>query len=47
MSLRMERQQSNAQALAEYLFKHPLVKKINYPGLPGHPGRDIHFKQVH
>jgi cystathionine beta-lyase len=46
MALRMERQASNAQRLAEWLETHPLVKKVNYPGLARHPGRDVHFKQA-
>ena len=35
LSLRMERQQDNALAIAQYLLAHPLVRKVNYPGLPG------------
>lgn len=34
----MERQCTNAQALAEFLAGHPAVEHVNYPGLPGHPG---------
>lgn len=45
MGLRMEKQASNAQRLAEWLDAHPLVKRVNYPGLKNHPGHDIHFKQ--
>lgn len=37
LGLRMERQCSNAQALAEFLDEHPAVERVNYPGLPGHP----------
>lgn len=46
MSLRVEKQQSNAQKVAEFLAAHPLVKKVNYAGLPAHPGRDLHFSQA-
>ncbi len=35
---RMEWQQRNAQAVAEFLVKHPLVAACHYPGLPTHPG---------
>lgn len=35
LALRMERQQENALALAQYLLVHPLVKSVHYPGLPG------------
>ena len=38
--------QCNAQKIAEYLSSHPRVKKVNYAGLLGHPGRDLHFSQV-
>ncbi len=37
LSLRMERQVSNAQAIAEFLEAHPKVAKVNYAGLPSHP----------
>ncbi|NEG55180.1 trans-sulfuration enzyme family protein [Bifidobacterium platyrrhinorum] len=35
LALRMDRQQANAKAVARYLLAHPLVKTVNYPGLPG------------
>ncbi|MCM0083072.1 PLP-dependent aspartate aminotransferase family protein [Geomonas sp. Red32] len=41
LTLRMERQQENAQAVAEWLFTHPRVGKVYYPGLPDHPGHRI------
>ena len=37
MALRMERQCANAQGLAELLDRHAKIKKVYYPGLPGHP----------
>eukprot|EP00887_Chlorella_sp_A99_P002653 scaffold6.g2653.t1 len=46
MALRMERQVANAGAIAAWLAQHPLVKRVNYPGLPEHPGHDIHFRQA-
>ncbi|KAK8987078.1 hypothetical protein V6N11_055392 [Hibiscus sabdariffa] len=36
----------NAQKIAEFLSSHPWVKKVNYAGLPGHPGCDLHYSQV-
>ncbi|MGO9009596.1 MAG: O-acetylhomoserine aminocarboxypropyltransferase/cysteine synthase family protein [Bryobacteraceae bacterium] len=36
LHLRMERHTQNAQALAEWLEKHPAVTWVNYPGLPSH-----------
>jgi O-acetylhomoserine (thiol)-lyase len=35
LSLRMERHCANAQAVAEFLQKHPKVDWTRYPGLPG------------
>ncbi|XP_061367570.1 cystathionine beta-lyase, chloroplastic [Gastrolobium bilobum] len=46
MALRIEKQQDNAQKIAEFLASHPRVKKVNYAGLPGHPGRDLHYSQA-
>lgn len=46
MSLRMERSAENCAKLAVYLSRHPLVKKVNYAGLPGHEGYDIHQSQA-
>eukprot|EP00250_Pteridium_aquilinum_P001298 c11509_g1_i2 orf=243-1508(+) len=46
MALRVEKQQCNAQKIAEFLVSHPRVKQVNYAGLLGHPGRDLHFSQA-
>ncbi len=37
LSLRIERHVQNAQAVAEYLEKHPRVSWVKYPGLKSHP----------
>lgn len=37
LPLRMKQQCQNAQRVAEWLAKHPRVKKVNYPGLSDHP----------
>jgi O-acetylhomoserine (thiol)-lyase len=37
LALRMERQCTNAQALAEFLASHPNVAAVHFPGLPSHP----------
>jgi O-acetylhomoserine (thiol)-lyase len=34
--VRLERHVQNAQALAEWLERHPAVEWVNYPGLPSH-----------
>jgi O-acetylhomoserine (thiol)-lyase len=36
LDVRLERHVKNAQALAEWLEKHPAVEWVNYPGLPSH-----------
>ncbi|MBN9028124.1 MAG: PLP-dependent transferase, partial [Rhizobiales bacterium] len=37
LALRLEKQCANARKLAEYLEKHPQVKRVFYPGLESHP----------
>ena len=37
LHLRIERHVSNAQAVAEFLSKHPKVTSVSYAGLPSHP----------
>ncbi len=46
MALRMERAADNAAKLVNWLAKQPLVQKINYPGLPSHPGYAVHAAQA-
>jgi len=46
MALRMERSVANAAAMAEFLHSHPLVKKLNYAGVPSHPGAAVHASQA-
>ncbi|KAL3534574.1 hypothetical protein ACH5RR_003035 [Cinchona calisaya] len=46
MALRVEKQQDNAQKIAEFLSSHPRVKKVNYAGLPSHPGHVLHYSQA-
>ena len=46
LALRMERQQSNAQAIAEWLGSQPQVEAVYYPGLPGHSGYEVNKKQA-
>ncbi|HJV64695.1 MAG TPA: PLP-dependent aspartate aminotransferase family protein [Geomonas sp.] len=41
LTLRMDRQQENAQAIAQWLASHPQVGKVYYPGLAGHPGHEL------
>ena len=46
LALRMERHQTNALSLAEFLSTHPKVKKVYYPGLKTHPNHNIAKKQM-
>lgn len=46
LALRVEKQQENAQKIAEFLKSHPRVKKVFYAGLPDHPGHDLHYSQA-
>ena len=45
-ALRMERQNANAQALAEFLAGHPRVQAVHYAGLPSHPEHDVAKRQM-
>lgn len=42
---RMERQQINAMAVAQYLEHHSAVSIVHYPGLSSHPGHAIASRQ--
>jgi len=46
LTLRVEKQNANAQRIAEFLFGHPRVNKVFYPGLPSHEGHEIARKQM-
>ncbi len=46
LPLRMKAHASNAQAVAEFLEKHPKVEKVIYPGLASHPQHALAKKQM-
>lgn len=46
LAVRMERHNSNAMKIAEYLEKHPKVAKVIYPGLKSHPQHALAKKQM-
>jgi cystathionine gamma-synthase len=46
LALRIERQNANAQALAEFLAAHPKVTTVHYPGLPSHGQHAIAKRQM-
>ena len=45
LAIRMERHCENAQIIAEWLEKHPLIESISYPGLKSHPQYQVGLKQ--
>ncbi|HMW05742.1 MAG TPA: PLP-dependent aspartate aminotransferase family protein [Leptospiraceae bacterium] len=45
LGLRMQRQEENANAIANWLLQHPLVEKVYYPGIKTHPGHETSKKQ--
>jgi len=46
LPLRMERHDSNARTIATWLAKNPKVERVLYPGLPDHPGHQLHASQA-
>ncbi len=47
LELRMREHCRTAQQLAEWLTKHPRVKRVLYPGLPTQPGHEVAKRQMH
>uniref|UniRef100_A0A7V3RG35 PLP-dependent transferase n=1 Tax=candidate division WOR-3 bacterium TaxID=2052148 RepID=A0A7V3RG35_UNCW3 len=46
LSLRMEKHEKNAIAIAEYLVSHSKVKQVFYPGLKTHPQHNLAKRQM-
>ncbi len=46
LGLRMERHNSNALAVAEYLTRQPKVSRVYFHGLPGDPGHAVAKRQM-
>lgn len=46
LHLRIQQHCTSALAVAEFLAQHPLVRNVNYPGLPSHPNHEIAKKQA-
>jgi len=46
LPLRMREHCKNAQAVAEFLEKHPLVDRVIYPGLASHPQHELAKQQM-
>ena len=46
LALRMQAHNSNGQAIADFLVRHPRVRKVYYPGLPDHPQHELAARQM-
>ena len=46
LHLRMPCHEENACAVAPFLFQHPKVQAVYWPGFPDHPGHAIHKRQA-
>jgi cystathionine beta-lyase len=46
LGIRVERQNQNAQKVAEFLKDHPGIQQVYYPGLKDHPGHYIAARQM-
>ena len=46
LSLRLEKQNRSALAMARFLEEHPKVRRVYYPGLPSHPDYEIAREQM-
>jgi cystathionine gamma-lyase len=46
LALRVDRQSQNAMEVAQALEKNQAVKRVNYPGLPSHPGHAVASRQM-
>ncbi|MEQ1634037.1 MAG: aminotransferase class V-fold PLP-dependent enzyme [Planctomycetota bacterium] len=46
LSLRLDRQQQNAQRIAEWLTQHRAVSRVLFPGLAGHETARVHAAQA-
>jgi len=46
MEMRVQRMNSNAQEIAEFLEAHPSIKSVRFPGLASHPDAAVIKKQM-
>lgn len=46
LGVRVQQQNKNAQAIAEYLEAHPKIERVWYPGLPSHPDYTVAAAQM-
>ena len=46
LDVRLRQQQQSAETIAGWLQARREIKKVYYPALEGHPGRDLHLRQA-
>jgi cystathionine beta-lyase/cystathionine gamma-synthase len=46
LHLRMPRHEENACVVAPFLYNHPKVERVFWPGFPDHPGHSVHKHQA-
>jgi cystathionine gamma-lyase len=46
LAVRMKQHEKNARHIAEFLSKHPAIRKVYYPGLPSHPQHELARSQM-
>ena len=46
LALRVQQQNANAQAIAEFLHAHSTISQVYYPGLRAHPGHNVASAQM-
>jgi len=46
LAVRVQRQNLNALRVAQFLVKHPKVRRVNYPLLAGHPQHRLALEQL-
>jgi cystathionine gamma-lyase/cystathionine beta-lyase/cystathionine gamma-lyase/homocysteine desulfhydrase len=46
LGVRMDRHEANGRGVAEFLSSHSKVARVLYPGLPDHPGHEVHQRQA-
>src|SRR5262249_14066103 len=46
LAIRVERQNDTARKVARFLKRQEVVTEVYYPGLPDHPGHELHRRQA-